>query len=238
MFEFAKSALAHLGIDVRRVSSATRFAKRLNLVLEHIGSDCVLDVGANRGQFALDLRRNGFEGKIISFEPLTDAHQMLEKAAKSDPDWIVHPRAVVGEDCGETMINISENSVSSSVMGMTKAHTGAHAASQYIGSECVEKTTIDSVVDVYKIDATSTFIKVDTQGYEWQVLDGASEFLQQCPGLLLESSLIELYEGQRLWLEIVGRMKSLGFQVWSVDRGFFDPRNGRTLQCDLVFVRE
>jgi len=85
--------------------------------------------------------------------------------------------------------------------------------------------------------AASYFIKIDTQGFEWQVLDGASEALKNAKGVLCELSLAPLYEGQRLWRDIVDRLEGEGFTLWALLKGFTDNRKGRSLQVDAVFLR-
>jgi hypothetical protein len=87
-------------------------------------------------------------------------------------------------------------------------------------------------------DAERYFIKIDTQGFEWQVLEGASETLKNATGVLCELSLVPLYEGQRLWLEIVERLKLEGFTLWSLQQVFCDKRSGRSLQVDAIFFKE
>lgn len=70
------------------------------------------------------------------------------------------------------------------------------------------------------------------------MLDGGSKTLPRIQGILSEVSLVELYEGQRLWRDIIERLEGDGFTLWSVNRGFTDPRDGRTLQLDIAFFRE
>ena len=69
------------------------------------------------------------------------------------------------------------------------------------------------------------------------MLNGAPETLTQAKGVLLEVSLVELYEGQKLWDAVLERLKAEGFMVWAIDRGFSNLRDGRTLQCDVTFFR-
>jgi predicted amino acid racemase len=69
------------------------------------------------------------------------------------------------------------------------------------------------------------------------VLDGAAETLKRAHGVLLELSLVPLYEGQTLWLEMIQRMADQGFTLWSIQKGFTDPRTGRSLQVDGIFLR-
>ena len=94
-------------------------------------------------------------------------------------------------------------------------------------------------IESEKVDLSkkTLFLKIDTQGYEFQVLKGAEKILKKFEGILVEVSLIELYEGQKNWLEIVEFIQSHGFKLWSVDRGFSNKKNGQTLQLDLCFFK-
>ena len=95
--------------------------------------DLLLDVGANIGQYASLARRSGYKGRIVSFEPLKDAHSFLIKVSKSDTLWSVHPRCAIGSKDSIIDINIAENSYSSSVLPILESHTSAAPKSQYIG---------------------------------------------------------------------------------------------------------
>ena len=73
----------------------------------------LLDVGANTGYWAKEVRDSGFTGRIVSFEPQSKAYQQLQQMARDDNNWEVFHYALGDEDNNE-QINISENSVSSS----------------------------------------------------------------------------------------------------------------------------
>ncbi len=89
----------------------------------------------------------------------------------------------------------------------------------------------------YLSASSRTFIKIDTQGFEWQVLDGAPNTLRHAKGVLCELSLLPLYEEQKLWKEMIERLEAEGFTLWFIQRGFTDPRDGRSLQMDAAFFR-
>ena len=90
----------------------------------------------------------------------------------------------------------------------------------------------------YLTQSSHCFIKIDTKGYEWQVLDGAINTLKNSKGILCELSLVPLYKGQYLWKEMIERFEKEGFVLWSIQKAFFDKRNGRTLQMDAVFIKK
>ncbi|AEF99617.1 FkbM family methyltransferase [Methylomonas methanica] len=233
-----RGGLRKVGFDLHRLLTVSNPAFQLLKGLERFQVDLVFDIGANTGQFASELRRIGYKGQLVSFEPLSVAHRVLKKTAERDPGWIVHEQCAIGDTDGEIEINVAGNSVSSSVLPMLDIHSFAAKGSAYVGSEMVAINRLDSVAPSYLQNSNRYFVKVDTQGYEWQVLDGGRETFAKAQGVLCELSLTPLYEGQRLWMDMLQRLNSEGFTLWSIQKGFTDPRDGRTLQVDAVFFRE
>ena len=121
---------------------------------------------------------------------------------------------------------------------MLNLHLDAAANSEYIGSEKTPIITLDSVADTYLDKFSNCFIKIDTQGYETKVLDGAFKTLKRAKGVLCELTLVSLYEGQDIWRDLILRLEKEGFVLWSLERGFTDNRDGRTLQIDGLFLKE
>jgi FkbM family methyltransferase len=199
--------------------------------------DAVFDIGANKGQFGNDLRLGGYKGKIVSFEPGLAAHSVLNNESNSDSMWHVHSRCALGDRAGEMELNVSSNSVSSSLLPMLDAHRGAAPDSVYMGREIVPVITLDSIFSNYVSGESNPFLKIDTQGYEWQVLNGAIETIPKVRGIQMELSLVPLYEGQKLWMESIERLGSMGFNLWAFEPVFVDHRDGRTLQVDATFFR-
>lgn len=231
-------ALIHsFGFDLHRLHPHANPTYQLVQGLKRFGVDLILDVGANAGQFSLELRSLGFRGHIVSFEPLSAAHASLERTAKSDNNWEVHRRCAVGDHDGEVEINVAGNSVSSSILPMLESHSSAAQGSAYIGVERVPLVRLDTVAPAYLSDKRTAFLKIDTQGFEWHVIEGAMQVLPTFRGILCELSLVPLYEGQHLWMDVIDRLQSAGFTLWSLQPGFTDPRDGRTLQLDAIFFR-
>lgn len=133
--------------------------------------------------------------------------------------------------------NISGNSVISSVLPTLPTPSRAASDSAYVGHELVPLTTLDLVVPDYLDAARAPFLRIDAQGYEWFVLDGAVETLPAMRGILIELSLVPFYEGQRLWQECVDSLEAEGFLLWALQSVFVDPANGRSLQPDRLFIR-
>jgi FkbM family methyltransferase len=220
------------GFDLVREDFSYRFV----FALQTQGIGTVIDVGANVGQFGVDLRRSKYGGAILSVEPLEDAYQQLVRQAQGDPTWTT-ARAAVSDAPGTLTMNVSANSVSSSVLPMRGEHTSAAPEARYVRTEQVPATTVDELVAKHGIDPASTLLKIDVQGYEKAVLDGAKETLSQFAGVRTEMSLTPLYDGQTLLPEMITYLDGLGFDLWQVERGFTDPVTRRVLQMDGVFFR-
>lgn len=226
------------GIDIQRHHPETSDMGRLSLMLTYQKIDVVLDVGANTGQFAKSLRNAGYTQRLVSFEPLSTAHAQLLQASRNDTQWEIAPRTAIGDHEGEIEMHIAGNSVSSSVLDMLDSHTSAAPGSAYIGTERAPLSRLDTIALDYIKPGVAPFIKIDTQGYEDRVLDGASELLIRTRGLQLELSFVPLYEGQKLFDDLVERLRKLGFTIWAIRPGFCDPHSGRMLQVDATFFRD
>jgi len=233
-----RRAANRIGIDIRRHRPEASDIGRLSLMLADQKVDLVFDVGANTGQFAQSLRKAGYTQQMISFEPLSIAHAQLLHASRNDSKWDIAPRAAIGDREGEIEMHIAGNSVSSSALEMLDTHADAAPGSSYIGSEHVPLSQLDTLACNYLKPETRLFVKIDTQGYEDRVLDGATEILREARGLQLELSLVPLYQGQKLFDDLVERLRTLGFSIWAIWPGFCEPHTGRMLQVDAIFFRD
>lgn len=199
--------------------------------------DVVLDVGANSGQFAGALRASGWHGQIVSFEPLSDAHAQLRKAAAGDALWDVAERCALGATKGDARINIAANSWSSSLLPMAALHHEVAPQSVYSGTESCTVLMLDDVIGGTYSDPTTLFaLKIDVQGYEKQVLEGLRKYGPQVRVLLCELSLAELYDGAAQISEMTAYLAGRGFRCLALAPALEDPRTGRLLQADGLFV--
>jgi len=188
-----------LGLDIHRhIPHASLPSPPIVSSLQEFGIDLVLDVGANQGQFASAIRRGGYTGNIVSFEPLSDANSRLLQASDEDAKWDVYQCCALGDRNGEVEINIAGNSESSSILPMLESHLSAAPESAYLGKEIVPIKTLDETAGPYMKDKRAAFLKIDTQGFEWQVLDGARATLPHIQGILVQLSLVPLYEGPHM----------------------------------------
>jgi FkbM family methyltransferase len=152
----------------------------------------VFDVGANIGQYAEQLRNIGYRGKIISFEPLNSAYSELVKRAQSDLEWETWNIALGSED-GISQINVAGNSQSSSILDMLPSHLQSAPNSKYIETQEIKIKKLDSVFDEITNNnqgCGNIYLKLDVQGFEKNVIEGAAESLKKINILQLELSLL------------------------------------------------
>lgn len=234
-----RGILRRFGYDIISFSPekppANQSAQRLQMIRQHkIG--LILDVGANQGQYASYMRYNGYTGRIVSFEPLTSAFSVLRQRADSDPRWEV-VNVALGSKNGSDMINVAGNSQSSSLLGMLPGHVKAAPESAYVTSEEVEIRTLDSLFEHLCPEYENVLLKIDTQGYELEVLKGARKMLPRVCMAQLEVSVVPLYEGAPLMTDVLVFMQAAGFSLMQLEPVLNDPATGQLLQLDATFCR-
>lgn len=223
--------LGRRGFEVRRHPAVRRQA-----LFEQRGVDLVLDVGAASGGYGSGLRSFGYTGRIVSFEPLSDAYAELTKTIAGDPLWDARNLAL-GREAGESTINIASNSTSSSILPMLGPHLEAAPSVRYVGQQTITVSRLDDEATDLVAAARAPFLKIDTQGFEREVLGGGDDTVAACVGLQLELSFIPLYDGGMLVDEAVSWAYDRGFHLVGIEQGYAAP-TGEILQIDGVFVRD
>jgi FkbM family methyltransferase len=197
--------------------------------------DLVLDVGANSGQYGQSLRDHGYRGRIHSFEPIKAVYEDLTLAAAQDALWSTSQCAMGAAD-GSAEINVSDFTVFSSIRKSTALSAAFDSTSSVVRKETVKVVTLDSV-DLGA--ARAVFLKIDTQGYEREVLAGAAQTLARCVGLQLELPVEHLYEDVWSFNEALRYVDALGFapaQFRMVNPLHDDPAAG--IEFDCIFRRK
>lgn len=194
----------------------------------------VLDVGANRGQFARQLREEGYAGTILSFEPNPESFKVLAERMADDPNWRGF-NVAIGECDGEAVLNVTDISEVCSLLPATGAATTA--AWRTGRAVTVSKRSLDSLLpELLDPTAGAAYLKLDIQGYEAAALDGAIQSLKRFVAIEMEMSTIPLYEGESLFPSLVVRMAEAGFELFSLDTVLVDYNKGRVLQVEGLFV--
>jgi len=196
----------------------------------------VLDVGANQGQYGRRIIASGFRGKLVSFEPLPEALVKLKANARPHANWQVLPIAL-GSENKTAAINVAGNLQSSSFLPMLSRHQEASPKSGYVTHHDVEVRRLDDLFDQLCTPADRVYLKLDAQGFEREVLAGATDNLEKVLCVQTEMSIEPLYDGEATWLEMIDYLEQNGFRLMHLNSGFRNPRTGQTLQVEGVFVQ-
>ncbi len=200
------------------------------------GITLVLDVGANTGQFARRLRRGGYKGRIVCFEPVAETFRRLEQRMRGDAG-VTAVQAALGAVAGEASIHLAADPETASMLASSPRLLDAAPGSRNVGTQAVRVETLDGVLSRWQQPGDRIFLKVDTQGYEQAVLDGARASLPGIDMVQLELSLVPLYEGAPSLRSMLARMEALGFEPAWFEPVFTDPSTGQLLQVDVAFLR-
>ena len=229
-----RRVLRRAGFDVVRCPYWNEFAHRRAILLESHSIDLVLDIGANTGQYGNEIREHGYNGRLISFEPSTAAFEQLKTRAAMDTAWEVMNLAL-GREPGIGDLRVAASSAASSLRMPLATQLEVAPTSKTVGVESVEVARLDDVVN--DLDETRTYVKVDVQGSERDVIDGAARTLARAVGLEIELSLTNLYQNDMLLDESLARVSEYGLDLVGLNPGLVDQESGRLLQCDGIFIR-
>jgi FkbM family methyltransferase len=188
----------------------TRFQELAHLkqLLARLGIDCVLDVGANQGQFATELRRLGYRKRILSFEPVAREFDVLRTRFAGDAAWQGFPYALGQEDKSTQMNVFSDLTVMSSLLTPLGKQKNVHVQS-------VEVKRLDGLLPAVLPDLKDAriFLKMDTQGFDLEVFKGAHGVLGRVFGLQSELSVRPLYRDMPHYIEALSTYEAAGFDL-------------------------
>ena len=226
----------YFGFDVIRYTKDNFISLKRKSIIQSRGINIVLDVGASEGHYALGLRRMGYRGRIISFEPLSSSFEILQRKMEADPLWSCKKLAIGAYD-GEAEINVAGRITSSSLLPILPLHINTCPESAYISKEKVIVARIDSLVEKWIKPSDKLLLKADVQGYEKQVLQGAEKAMDYVWAVELELSFLPLYDGAHLAYEMLDYLKNMNFFPVSFNSVLIDPATDHLLQVDGLFVR-
>lgn len=195
----------------------------------------VLDVGANRGQFALVAAHRWPAARLICFEPLPAAAGLLTAVVASAPRAEVHRVALAGEP-GEVKMHVSKADDSSSLLSIGARQAQTFPGTEEVGLISVQAKRLDDELDVKALPAP-VLLKIDVQGGELGVLKGAMRSLRHIDVVLVECSFVEFYEDQPLAHEVVRFLEDRDFRLAGAGMPTTDAY-GSVVQIDLLFSRD
>jgi FkbM family methyltransferase len=236
LVDLAKISARRFGVELGRYSPTRSAEARRARILATDRIDLVLDVGANSGQYGRQLRRSGYGGRIVSFEPQSEAFRTLLTTSASDARWRCLQLAL-GKGTGNARLQVGESSLTSSLLSL-EPHLMHVCGWSRVSEETVAVSTLDSLADDLIARDARAFLKVDTEGSELDVLTGGDRMLRRLQGVEVELHLVPHFEGQPDYREVVNHLEDRGFRLTSLDCGWADPNTGRVHYADAIFVPE
>ncbi len=229
MQRLIKKILASFGIEIRHIKASELF------FLRSYGIEAVFDIGANVGQFAEEIRHELPRAQIYSFEPVKETYTALVKNFSGDTKFRAFPVGL-GSQKERKEIRISAYSPSSSFLPQSETLKTVFPHTKEVG---VETVTVERLDDIWRQvgKPRNALVKMDTQGFEAEVISGGKECLQASRMVIIETSFVEIYSGQPLFADIYEALKKLGFSYHGSLRAKRHPKTGEVMFEDSIFVR-
>jgi FkbM family methyltransferase len=206
-------------------------------VLNLYKANCVVDVGANKGQYAQALRRAGYRGWIVSFEPVRRDYEELVRRAAGDERWTTH-RLALGREDGTIAMNVVPGTLSS-LLPATSFGSTRYERLQVPTTEEVEVRRLESMLDevLAHVPSPRPYLKLDTQGFDLEVFAGLGTRVQDFVGMQSEVALMEIYAGMPRMPEALKIYEAAGFEVTGLHPVSRERHTARVLEFDCIMAR-
>lgn len=210
----------------------------LQQLLVRLGVNCVVDVGARVGDYGALCRRLGYEGRIVSVEPATDSHRVLSERARGDDRWIV-VQAALGSSEEQRALNIAAFSGLNSFLERSDYSVSLIGdAGRVVGQEVVDVQRLDSLLPAWvaNLPDPRVFLKVDTQGWDLEVVRGAGGVLPLILAMHVELAVRPIYEGAVTYLNALHQLEAAGFALSGLFPGVSD-RSARVVELECFMTK-
>ncbi|HEX2093403.1 MAG TPA: FkbM family methyltransferase [Longimicrobiaceae bacterium] len=227
-----------IGLDVVSYPRWNTAPWALKHLLPQLRITCVLDVGGHHGEYGLMLREMGYQGHIVSFEPVPESFAVLKERCAGDPRWHAHPYAL-GAEAGVLPLHITRESDFVSFLDPDLERGGHFATALAVErSQEVPVKRLDEVLDdcIAHISDPVLFLKSDTQGYDFHVLEGLGARIGEIRGLQIEVALQPLYRGMKGFNESISTLGELGFELFCLSPITHD-ESYRVIEYDCLMRR-
>lgn len=203
-------------------------------VLKRLSCQTIVDVGANRGQFALAARRAFPDAAIHSFEPLPEPATVFGRVFEHDPGTTLH-RFAIGPDADQHVMHVSARDDSSSLLPISSLQEQLFPGTGEVETVTVQVVTLDAVLAEGDI-AKPALLKLDVQGFELEALRGCEQVIAQFDWVYCECSFVELYSGQKLAADVIDWLSGKGIRLVALYNPSYDSE-GQAVQADFMFQR-
>jgi len=194
----------------------------------------VVDIGANRGQFALAARQWASHASVVSFEPLSGPAEVF-RGVFADDDMVVLHQAAIGPTSAKQEMHVSARDDSSSLLPISSTQTAMFPGTGEVATTEVRVGPLDEFVNADDLIAPA-MLKIDVQGFEYEALIACETLLYRFDLIYCECSYVELYSGQKLVGEVINWLSSKGFHLVDKYNASYDCR-GQLVQADFLFGR-
>jgi FkbM family methyltransferase len=237
LMKWSRARLQEHDVFLLRYSQSNYLAPHLKRILKAFDIEVAIDVGANKGQTVRELRKLGFTGRIVSFEPTPELYRELKRTLAQDPKWTGHQLALGASPGRLTLHRYREESLNSF---LTPTAFGAQRFRPMAESPIGEVTVpVERLDDVWSemIPAGRTLLKIDTQGFDLEVLRGASKHIAGVAAVLTEVPVNPIYKGMPTMNEVFQTMETLGFQLSGLFPVTRDRKLVRMIEANCMFIR-
>jgi FkbM family methyltransferase len=194
----------------------------------------VIDIGANRGQFALAVRHWAPGARVISFEPLPCPASVFRRVLAGDTSVTLH-EAAVGPESGQATIHVSARDDSSSLLPISSLQSAMFPGTREVATATVHVAPLDAFIRPEDLKCPA-LLKLDVQGYEYEALLGCESLLAHFDWVYCECSFVELYSGQKLATDVIRWLSGRGFNLRGIHNPAYDA-SGQAVQGDFLFTR-
>lgn len=231
-----KNVVRTVGFELTKFRPENVHISRMRTLLRYFRIETLLDVGANTGQYYSYARNDlKFSGLIFSFEPFTEAFEILQKKLELDPTAYAFNFGILSNQC-TIELNISQNSQSSSFLDLDETQKYHTKVANFVSKEVCQVITIDSFLETHPLVSGNIFLKIDVQGTELEALKGLNHHIDRVKLIQVECSFVPLYNDEPTIIEFVDYFNSIGFVLVSASNAFTNPKMGIAYQADLIFA--
>jgi FkbM family methyltransferase len=236
---FVQRMLALAGFELRRLAPGFSTSVHRDSVLHvlelarTIGfvPRTVIDVGAAYGSFTRLCQTVFPDARYLLIEPLEEYRPLLEQEKQSSPS-VQYTIAAASAHEGEIAINVHPDLVGSSLYREVETGTGVNGVTRTVHSVTVDRVSREAG------GGGPYLLKVDVQGAELDVLEGAERTLGDSELIVLEVSFFKFFQDGPECAEIMAHMKARGFVPYDIVGRQYRPLDGALSQVDIAFVKE
>jgi FkbM family methyltransferase len=243
---FVRKSMEQLRRDLARIVApypdAESLRHHLQRLIRRLGINVVLDVGAHVGQYAHLLRVDvGFTGHIVSFEPCAASYERLTDARRGDLSWRGHQYAL-GSAAGDYDINVYAAATNLSSFLLPSAY-GEGRFPDMAGARRLERVSVHRLADVFDevtahVPKRRVMLKMDCQGFDLEVLEGAKEVLNHIVAVQTELSAMPIYDRMPSLTTTLSWLERAGYQPTGMFPVTCDRDDLRVIEFDCLCIRE